>query len=56
MTAVLIEAIKELNAKIVKLEAEKADLTAALNETKELSERIGKLEKLLLEGTEVSSN
>ena len=56
MTAVLIEAIKELNAKVEKLEDEKAALTAALEATSQLSKRISKIEKLLLEGTEVSSN
>ncbi|WP_296622100.1 tail fiber domain-containing protein [Marivirga sp.] len=47
MTAVLIEAIKELNAKVENLEKENEALTTALNETKILSEKIDKLEKLL---------
>lgn len=55
MTAVLIEAIKELNAKVENLEKENETLTTALNETKELSKKIDKLEKLLLEGQKVAS-
>ena len=53
MTAVLIEAIKELNQKIVHLENENQKLSTALNETKQLSNRLAKLEKLLLENNTV---
>ncbi|ADR21400.1 hypothetical protein MATR_09710 [Marivirga tractuosa] len=56
MTAVLIEAIKELNAKVVELEKENDTLTSALNETMELSKKIDKLEKLLLNDQKVASN
>ncbi|HET8859379.1 tail fiber domain-containing protein [Marivirga sp.] len=56
MTAVLIEAIKELHHKVENLEKENAALTTALNETKTLSEKINKLEKLLLEDKKVASN
>lgn len=63
MTAVLIESIKELNAKVVSLEKDVAGLekenkalTSALNETKALSEKIDKLEKLLLQDQKVASN
>ncbi|HET8859381.1 tail fiber domain-containing protein [Marivirga sp.] len=63
MTAVLIESIKELNQKIehlekdvAGLEKENETLTTALNETKALSERIGKLEKLLIQEQKVASN
>jgi hypothetical protein len=56
MTAVLIEAIKELSAKVENLEKENEALSTALNETKLLSEKINKLEKLLLEDQKVASN
>ena len=56
MTAVLIEAVKELNAKIENLESDNKELTTALNEQQKLNDRITKLEKLLLENTKVATN
>lgn len=56
MTAVLIEAIKELNQKVDNLEKENEALSTALNDTKALSEKINKLEKLLMEDRKVASN
>ncbi|MGM0579884.1 MAG: tail fiber domain-containing protein [Bacteroidota bacterium] len=56
MTAVLIEAIKELNVKVENLEKENETLTTALKETKDLAKKINKLEKLLLEDQKVASN
>jgi hypothetical protein len=56
MTALLIEAVKELNAKIIKLESDNKELTTALNEQQKLNNRITKLEKLLLENTKVATN
>jgi len=55
LTAVLIEAIKTLNAKVESLESENIELTAALDETKELSERISRLENLLLKEAKAAS-
>ncbi|WNB17439.1 tail fiber domain-containing protein [Marivirga arenosa] len=56
MTAVLIEAVKELNAKIEKLESDNKELTTALNEQQKLNDRITKLEKLLLENAKLATN
>ncbi|WMN06230.1 tail fiber domain-containing protein [Marivirga arenosa] len=56
MTAVLIEAVKELNAKIENLEADNKELTTALNEQQKLNDRITKLEKLLLENAKLATN
>jgi len=56
LTAVLIEAIKQLNGKVESLEKENTELSAALQDTKQLSERISKLEKLLLKEAKVASN
>lgn len=47
MTAVLIEAVKELNAEISALKAENMELKAEVSKTAELSSRIETIEKLL---------
>ncbi|WKV12206.1 tail fiber domain-containing protein [Marivirga harenae] len=56
MTAVLIEAVKELNTKIEKLRTENDNLATALNQQKDLTERISKLEKMLMENISITSN
>jgi len=56
MTAVLIEAIKELNQEIQELKKENGELKASLEETQKLSNRMDKLEKLLLENNKVANN
>lgn len=47
MTAVLIESIKELNAKIEVLKTENTDLKAELTKSSELESRLAQIEKLL---------
>ena len=47
MTAVLIEAMKELNAKVNRLESENANLKASLNEVKELRSQVDQMMKIL---------
>ncbi|MEP4532696.1 MAG: tail fiber domain-containing protein [Cyclobacteriaceae bacterium] len=47
MTAVLIEAVKELNAKIADLESENSDLKAQLDASAQLEIRLDQIEKLL---------
>ena len=47
MTAVLIEAIKELNSEVQSLKTENAELKAEASKTAELSKRIETIEKLL---------
>ena len=47
MTAVLIEAVKELNSKINDLEKEKEELTAELDKRSELEQRLAQIEKML---------
>lgn len=47
MTAVLIEAIKELNAKVERLESENSDLKASLEEVKTLRSQMDNLMKML---------
>lgn len=47
MTAVLIEAIKELNAKVERLETENSDLKASLEEVKTLRSQVDNLVKML---------
>lgn len=54
MTAVLIEAIKELNVKIVSLEQENKDLKASLAEIKTLRSEMNQLMKLLGNGKAAS--
>lgn len=47
MTAVLIEAVKELNAKISDLEKENKVLTAQVDKKSELEQRLAQIEKML---------
>ena len=47
MTAVLIEALKELNAKVASLESENQTLKASLSEMKELRKEVDQLMKIL---------
>ena len=54
MVAVLIEAVKELNAKVETLASENSDLKAELTKVNTLEEKINRLEKLLTGDSEVS--
>ncbi|MFZ9045397.1 MAG: tail fiber domain-containing protein, partial [Cyclobacteriaceae bacterium] len=56
MTAVLIEAVKELNAKVESLESENGELKAELAEVSDLSNRIRRLEQLLGAGQSSSQS
>jgi uncharacterized protein YlxW (UPF0749 family) len=47
MTAVLIEAVKELNAKVETLESENTDLKAQVEASANLENRLEQIEKLL---------
>ncbi|MFT6855619.1 MAG: hypothetical protein ACJA0X_001593, partial [Cyclobacteriaceae bacterium] len=47
MTAVLIEAVKELNAKVENLETENTDLKAQVESSAKLESRLAQIEKLL---------
>lgn len=56
MTAVLIEAVKELNAKIESLETENSELQALVEDQAKLEQRMAQIEQLLkLNATENSS-
>lgn len=56
MTAVLIEAVKELNTRISDLEKENKGLTAQLNEKSDLEKRLAQIEQLLGVHSSVNAN